>query len=711
MRRLFGCKDPEESEMGATPTIVVGGDGDGDGAPARDAHEQHYAQLPQPPTPLVSEVPPIIKHFTDILDEQCLTQRFRLGVVCADASFCIVEEQVRRGLTTFDQEMDVAVSGVLRRNVVLERKINGVAPHALSIVLAAHDASDMPFDTQLSLSGFSAQREQRLGHAQASDAPLRDQVLLRNSYAPRGSEKQRAMLARPLVCEEPITGTRFGSIEAIGFDSARLFDSVLTLVDSERAPEHCARLARLFGAHQSPLGTIVHASRGARASTGGGGGASASRLRFYLLPIEYEYTYLLVRVYTYLVMHALRNSSIYEVPPDAIDAALYEVPYSSEHLVFTHADLLRVVDFVNEHLVDVHPQFDPHRIRARLAPFDSASWVDAWNRVRTEERRRTHQTSDGAANCVLLGQHRTTPSRLQCSVKIFIFYALLPVPAPAPARSRTRARGANGVLDSYYAQQETFVDRLLAGTADEEDEDEDDGDGRRALRSAERLPMRMPTASASDDSDSSDESAHERMCRAATKDTLRSVLSANALDTTLDHEQRAAADGGDESTQRCDAYSSGPLRTFSNALPLDQSTPPCGATQSSPATFVWPSSLRSRAAPADERAAQSATSSADTESDERARAASHSAASPLTPHRFPPPAPAQRFARAHSLALRNAAYSADTVTDESAPLPPAAHGAADTNNELVSMDVTQNDACSDEPMHGMVFALDEVAAK
>jgi len=721
MRKVFGCGDADASEIGGaeTPTIVVGNE---DG---RRAADEHYSALPGPPMPLEAEVPPVISHFISILDEHGLTERFRLGVVCADVSFCIVEEQVRRGLTSFEQEMSVSISGVLRRKVVLERQINGVAPHALSIVLASHDASDMPFDTQLSLTGLSLQNEERLGHARQTDAALRDQVLLRKSYEPRGGDKQRTMLSRPLVCQESVTGTRFGSIEAIGFDSARLFDSVVTLVDSDREPEHSRQLARLFGPRQSPLGAILQASAGGRTAD-----TSHRRLRFYLLPIEYEYTYLLARVYIYLVVHALRNSRIYELPPETIDHSFYEVPFSSEHLVFTHADLHQVVDFVNDHLVGVHPQFDPHRIRARLTPFGNASWVDAWNRVRAEERNRVAEQHDGAADCVVLGQHRTTPGKLRCSARIFVFYALLPVAvAKSSAAAAASLRGANGVLDSYYHKQEAFVDRLLSGDwSDVESEDAASLPARRMALGASQLLMPpedgTESASESDEYDSAVQSGAQKtaVVGAATTGTLRSVLSNGAFDTTLDLEAHKDA----ESTQQTEAYDVGTLHTPSasavGVLPCDNSTPPhlasAAGTQSSPATFVWPEALRhvKPVSAAEERAAQSATSSADTESEEREQEQSTVDDSPLTPHRFPPSAPISRFARKHSAALHATAYSADTVIDTS----DEQHGAA--NTELVSMDVANGEASasatdrtrSDEQQqqtHDMMFALDEIKAK
>jgi len=618
VRKVLGCADSDyEEDDGATPTIVL------KAPPATAAQNGAAVGAAHPPMPLEREVPSMVRHFVTLLDEQGRMPETQLGVVWADAHFEIDEAAVRRGMARFDQPMDVAISGALRHKLAVDRRLHGLAPHALSVVLASYDTRPMPFDMQLSIGGMRLSAEPRLGERRDSDACLRDYVLPRSAERPRGGDDEPiALLTRPLVCEESLTDTRFGSIEAIGFDSADLFERVVQLVDRETDPRRCERLALLFGARQGSLGALG-ALFGGDAQSAAAHHSTPRRRRFCLLPIGYEFTSLLVRVHIYLTMRALRHSRVHEVPRDAIDRSLYELPYSSELLVFPHDELHEVVDFINRNLVDVHPQFDPFRITAHLAPFDQASWTKAWSDAKP--------SAPPAPN-----------GTLRCSVKLIVFYALLP--QPALKRRAAPTHGANGMLNSYYQTVEKRVDRMLAAPSSTDDDDgssDDDGYVRAPVPPADFESM------VSESYDASRSALPELPCKSVRSDDD------DDDDDEGEYDEDAGYDHGNLSAQQTPPQAAAGV----HALPLNPATPrDSPAAQSSPATFSWPAEALERMESA--RATQSATSSADGDDDDATPLPTPpklDTRSPLTPGRFAPCLPGSF--------TRHAAYSADTVVD------------------------------------------------
>lgn len=350
---------------------------------------------------LTDEVPAVMENFEDLLIAQgqldARDPQAHLGYVRAHAHFEISETAVRRGLVSVDQPMSVQITGDLRHQMPIDFTFKTGAPYALAVVLASYDATGIPFDTQLSIGGM------RLLEANgASHTCLRDFILQAGSLWPRGTPQ--TLLTRAFTCEDPITHVKFGSVEAIGFNAKYLRDNILELVDESEQPEYTRRLAQLFGARQSTVGTV-----GLFDNAGGSGGAASfdaasqhSPLRrFYLMPVIYEYTSLLVRVHVYLTMRALRLSRAHGLPHQQIDMSLYELPQLSKKIVFPAAEMDEVIDFVNVYLVGVHPIFDPSSISAHLAPIEHKNWADAWN------------------TCVPDGD-----KKIECGVTLLIYYAM-----------------------------------------------------------------------------------------------------------------------------------------------------------------------------------------------------------------------------------------------------------------------------------------------
>lgn len=389
-----------------------------------------------------NEKPLIVGRFEELVAEQGLGEYIQTSCVVGHATFEVSEEDVRRGRVKHDQEMVIEVAGPLRTRLAVDCALTGsYAPHALSVVLAGFDTRDMPFDLQLSVNGMQLSKEAQLGRRKAGDSCLRDYILLSNSYEPRGRANACTLLTRPLVCEDPVTGARFGSVEAIGFDSVHLLNNVLEKVEESDDPQmaaHCARLARLFGARQGTLGSLglfdsVNQSAASARHT--------PRKRFYLLPTIYPYTSLLTRVHIYLTMRALRESRAHGIPNSSIDRSMYELPYASDKLVFPAPELEEVIEFINTHLLDVHPRFDPLRLSATITPFAHPSWIDAWNARRALRRTAPHENQ-----------------LFRCTITLLIYYALCGRPpqyatntANKRALARREALRAAKAMPVYYS--------------------------------------------------------------------------------------------------------------------------------------------------------------------------------------------------------------------------------------------------------------------
>lgn len=375
--------------------------------------------LPAKVVPLEIEVPAIVDSFDRLLKEHQLADHTKTGFVVLNASFQVDESAVRRGTLSLERDMNISVGGELKRRIFIDSAhTTRREAHALSVVLTAFDMSEMPFDCQLSMRGFRLAQERRLGQRQQSDACLRDYILLAKRKQQRGQRRPDTLLVRPLVCQCPLTGTRFGSIEATGFKSTDLFQKVVELVDESSDPERAGALAKLFGRRRSTLGDELFDS-----AVGSSADGHASTKRFYLLPYAYQYTALIVRVHTYLTMRALRQSRAHSIPEQSIDFSLYELPFSSKHLIVPADELQMVVAFIDNNLVDVHPTFDPLGLGATLAPFGYPSWTEAWNANVGDRRARK-----GYKEAVF-----------KCNATLIVFYAFLEPQSPPVSDTEAEA--------------------------------------------------------------------------------------------------------------------------------------------------------------------------------------------------------------------------------------------------------------------------------
>lgn len=349
------------------------------------------------PEPALERTPTIMIRFSQVLKQQKMQQHTAIGAVLLRAKLQVLESDVRQnrlvGVSQLMEltvdERDIGGSGASSPQEWWERHRGPQCslPYALSVSLISYDARQMPLDTQISLLGFETEFERRMGERVPRDSSMRDHILIGKHEMPLG-DKPRTLLTRPLVCTEPLTKLSFASVEAVGFNSAYFWKE-----QARRVPESKrARIARLF--FRGPPTELNDA-------TMQHGSDSGSRVAYFTVPLAYRYTSLIQRVHVYLTLQQLRRESVYEIDVDSIDPAVYELPSTSQHYIFEQSSLNAAVRYIDERLVDVHPTFDPKRLKVMLEPLTFDSWTDAWlarenvartldNNAHIEQRRRVY---------------------------------------------------------------------------------------------------------------------------------------------------------------------------------------------------------------------------------------------------------------------------------------------------------------------------------
>lgn len=320
-------------------------------------------------------------------------------------------------------------------------------PHVLAIGRTAYNTRSMPVDVQVHLAGLQYKREVRLGVYQNIGASLRDDVLAATSYMPSG-DRPKMLLTRALICEEPLTNTVFGSVEAIGFDSTHFFKSV-----AKRAPDSAiGKYQRLLGIENCWYGItpqasindedndIIQESRHERH-------VESAIPIYFLVPISYKYTGLLTSVHTYLAMQRLRKQLGYDVSPELVDPSVYELPRGSADVLFAYSDLHAVVEFIDERLVNAHPTFHPFSLQLTIEPFVAESW-----RAVEEERFAIRNTLSS------LNEHmQPADPTMGCDVDLVVYYAFFEGDcAPAHTVEHDTYDDNSSSVESKYTPRRLF---------------------------------------------------------------------------------------------------------------------------------------------------------------------------------------------------------------------------------------------------------------
>lgn len=299
------------------------------------------------PTVVPFEKPLLVQELEQLLET-------RYGVGAAPKIYCFP----MRSRLTFD-----AQSGVLQ-SVAAPTDESGERPEHLPVALAIeriyYDTTYMPVDVQLQLHGLKPQFvTQEAALRKSGRLPpirVRDDVL-----PPRESSAYtRALLQSALVFKEPLSQTRFSSVEAIGFNAAFFFSAIAVPVSDELASRH----QRLFWP-----GRAAFSPGSSNKSLHNSG-----TLGFYWVPLSYKYTLLLVNVHAYMAVQDACRDPAFHFDCNTVDPAVYELPSTNTRVLFEYAALHAATDFIEEHLLGIHPRFYPPDLTLSALPFASASW-------------------------------------------------------------------------------------------------------------------------------------------------------------------------------------------------------------------------------------------------------------------------------------------------------------------------------------------------
>lgn len=261
-----------------------------------------------------------------------------------------------RSKLTFD-----AQSGTLKSTAAAPA--DGERPEHLPVALAIeriyYDTTHMPVDVQLQLHGLRPQfvtQEEARKTGRLPPIRLRDDVL-----PPRESSRYtRTLLQSALVFKEPLSQTQFSSVEAIGFNATFFFSAIAVPVSDELASRH----QRLFWPGRATF------------SPGSSNKSlhSSGTLGFYWVPLSYKYTVLLINVHAYLAVQDACRDPAFHFDSNTVDPAVYELPSTNTRVLFEYAALHAAADFIEEHLLGIHPRFYPPDLTLSALPFASVSW-------------------------------------------------------------------------------------------------------------------------------------------------------------------------------------------------------------------------------------------------------------------------------------------------------------------------------------------------
>lgn len=384
-----------------------------------------------PAAPAVADEPRIVSELRELLEA-------RYGADCAP----VIRRFVMRSRLAFhdaayrpdtvlisDEEAD--------RHLFEEGPVPAQLPLALAIERTAYDTTHMPVDVQLELRGLRPQfagvnDDKSLSRDGERPVLLRDDVLHPQEQVHRTDGSRRSLLSSALVFSEPLSQTKFSSIEAIGFRSKFFFDHIVTRVPDQLA----VRYQRLFWQRAGALSPgSSNKSLHAAASVPQG---------FYWVPASYKYTVLLISVHTYLAVQDLA------LDISALDPALYELPTAHNRVLFEYGALHAAVDFIDERLLGIHPRVYPRALSLAATPFAAVDWQAV-----VDERRAVSLAQFDADSA-------STPMELL--VEHSVYYAFFNNAEEAPVLHTATSRSSTPGTDSEAS---------YAGTPDDDDEDDE----------------------------------------------------------------------------------------------------------------------------------------------------------------------------------------------------------------------------------------------
>jgi hypothetical protein len=378
----------------------------GGGSTARDARPA------APAAAVVPDEPRVVGELRDRLEARYGADRaptihrfvMRSRIAVQEASVCV--------------ETVFVVEDQSHRHLFEEGPAPAQLPLALVIERTAHDTTRMPVTVQLGLRGLRSQfappppssdgaDDRSLSSEDALLAQIRDDLLDPQEKV-RCVGGGRTLLSSVLVFDEPLSQTRFTSIDAIGFQVDFFFAHVATRVPNELA----VRYQRLFWRRRD--------ARSPGSSNKSLHGLAGGAHDFYSVPASYKYTPLLLSVHAYLSAHDAAGL--------ARGTTEHELPTAHNCVLFEYGALHAAVDFIDEQLLGIHPRIYPHAFELTAAPFAVVDWQALYDERRTAND--DDDNSDGVGTMEVLVEH--------C-----IYYAFIsdadepPMASVSPSRSHT----------------------------------------------------------------------------------------------------------------------------------------------------------------------------------------------------------------------------------------------------------------------------------
>lgn len=303
-------------------------------------------------------VPLEISRLVKFIEDENLQQRFMPGRLFMNFSFEICEDP--QSETKGQQRQEIDVEFLNDDAMTVEDFFRRPAkPRLLCAFATAHSGTRMPVDTIFGLKSKEVQQPTSSGNG-SGNAYTSGSILLH-----RFTSENREVLplyGNALIFEEPLTKTRFSSIEAINFSSVDFYLHIAKRVEIADAP-HIARLFCINNYQRLMRRQHIPCMRHA-----------ISDQCFFLVPLKYAYQSLLTRVHIYLSVrqhHADQYHLSSSASGDVLnnDPSIYILPKTPDFVIFDCDSLSNVIQFIDSQLINAHPLFNLSDIRGFLRPF------------------------------------------------------------------------------------------------------------------------------------------------------------------------------------------------------------------------------------------------------------------------------------------------------------------------------------------------------
>ncbi len=431
LRRWLGVDDvprrkPSAAPVQRSPLLIR--------TAARPAALPNNAEEPPEPPLIVSSFRQLCSLYSCVTPKfVSVPLHFRFSVDCDD---------VRRGMVKFSQPLslvDKSQAQVLTRRAAIEDK----TAYVCAVEIEKYDTGNMQFPVQLSLrldhrvDEWERRREQRTfvrqGRASPTIYSMRDVVLPQH---PKCVHPETTLLMRgPCILSDPLSGVQIGSLEALNFSTTHLFTNVAQRVSGDSPLVR--QLSLLFHDECSDDDSI-----------------------FYLVSTDYAYCSLLERVHLFLALSEYESHSSLREPFEAVDSALFKLPFSMQSVVFRASRLTTVANFIEQTLAHRHPTVEPLRIEASCTPFAHRSWLEAW-------QRRVAVHSSNGASTKKVGKERRVSAAQECvtheqldveqqvefsfDVTVTVHCALLPTNDGPRKKEKTKYREIESIINNSNA--------------------------------------------------------------------------------------------------------------------------------------------------------------------------------------------------------------------------------------------------------------------